>query len=201
MSFAGLSAIAIPALFKGLAMHAVLPVAAPPSAHPLAAPSVASVAPRRVARILASGLVAGTVSMLLLAWRGQRDRGEVLQAINAPSHWLFGDKALAQTAPSWRYTGWGTLIHQASSLMWATVFDRFVFQTKPQTAGQRPSVAHLAVQAAATTGVAAMVDLKLVPQRLTPGFEHHLSRGSLGWVYGSFGAGLLLGALMIRGHT
>jgi hypothetical protein len=181
-------------------MHALLPVASPLSEPPLsdAPPSVRS---RRVERVLASGLVAGTVSMLLLAWRGQRDRGEVLQAINAPSHWLFGDEALAQTTPSWRYTGWGTLIHQASSLMWATVFDRFVFQTKTQPADQRPSVAHLAVQAAATTGVAALVDLKLVPQRLTPGFEHHLSRCSLGWVYGSFGAGLLLGALMMRGRS
>jgi hypothetical protein len=169
-----------------------------PVSTPLSAPSTAS---RRLPRILASGLVAGTTSMLLLARRGQRDQhhgGGAVQTLNAPSHWIFGDRALGQAAPSWRYTGWGTLIHQASSLMWATVFDRLVFNTRRQAAAQPPSVTHLAVQAAVTTGVAALVDLRLVPHRLTPGFQHHLTRRSLGWVYGSFGVGLLLGALLMR---
>ncbi|MDI1261530.1 hypothetical protein [Aquabacterium sp.] len=42
------------------------------------------------------------------------------------------------------------------------------------------------------TAVAALADFKMVPERLTPGFEHHLSRKSLWLTYGVFAAGLAL---------
>jgi hypothetical protein len=41
-----------------------------------------------------------------------------------------------------------------------------------------------------------VVDLGLVPERLSPGFERRLSRPSTGLVYLSFGVGLALGGLL-----
>jgi len=46
--------------------------------------------------------------------------------------------------------------------------------------------------------VAALVDLRLVPERLTPGFERRLSRRSLAWTYVGFGAGLALAGLLAQ---
>jgi hypothetical protein len=42
--------------------------------------------------------------------------------------------------------------------------------------------------------IANVVDFKLTPQRLTPGFEKHLSKRSLAIVYVSFAAGLAAAA-------
>jgi len=143
-------------------------------------------------RVLTCGLIAGSLSMALMARRGQVDNGQALRALNAPSHWLYGNRALQQTLPSRRYTGWGVLIHQASSVMWATLFEQVLRQRS-----QSPSLAVLSTTAAGVTAVAALVDLRLAPHRLTPGFQHQLSARSLAQVYGAFGAGLLLGALLL----
>ncbi len=143
-------------------------------------------------RVLICGLIAGSLSLAMMARRGQVDTGHVLLPLNAPSHWLHGNPALVQTAPSRRYTVWGVVIHQASSLMWATLFDQMLRQRR-----QPPTLPALSATAAGVTAVAALVDLRLVPHRLTPGFQHHLSTRSLALVYATFGAGLLLGALLL----
>jgi hypothetical protein len=49
----------------------------------------------------------------------------------------------------------------------------------------------------ALTAAAAVVDLKLAPSRLTPGFERRSPR-SLTCVYGGFAAGLALGGALWR---
>jgi hypothetical protein len=54
------------------------------------------------------------------------------------------------------------------------------------------------VDAAAVSALAAVVDLKLVPHRLTPGFQERLSSKSLALVYGSFAAGLFAGMIALR---
>jgi hypothetical protein len=46
--------------------------------------------------------------------------------------------------------------------------------------------------------VACFVDYQLTPDRLKPGYERHLSRPSLAVVYGAFGVGLALGAMLSR---
>lgn len=149
-----------------------------------------------LSRALVSGLTAGTLSMWTLAQRGRVDGHTAVTPLNAPSHWLFGERALVQNEPSWRYTGTGTLIHEASAVMWAALFERLVSRRSGPA-----SLSTIAASAAVVTGVAAVVDLKLVPDRLTPGFEHHLSGRSLVLVYASVAAGLALGALLTRSRT
>jgi hypothetical protein len=146
-----------------------------------------------LSRALVSGLTAGTLSMWTLAQRGRSEGQSAARMLNAPSHWLFGDRALAEHAPSWRYTGTGTLIHESSAVMWALLFERLVSRRD-----RAPSLASIAASAAVVTGVAAVVDLKLVPERLTPGFEHHLSGRGLLLVYASVAAGLALSGWLMR---
>src|SRR5690606_37829396 len=109
------------------------------------------------------------------------------------SHWLWR-RALWQNEASLRYTLTGVLVHQAASLFWALLYERMAPRHEPRA----PLTA--VRDAAAVTVVAAVVDLKLVPPRLTPGFEHRLKPGSLTGVYLAFGAGLALaGVLAARG--
>ncbi len=144
------------------------------------------------ARWLAEGLVAGALSAAVLAWRSRREAGRPWGAVNAPSHWIWGERALRRDGASARYTALGLAIHQASSFFWA-VFYRVMRQRRRQ-----PTLANALGDAALLTGVAAAVDLCVVPQRLTPGFEKRLSPGSLVLVYASFAVGLGLAAAMPR---
>ena len=50
----------------------------------------------------------------------------------------------------------------------------------------------------ATSAAAAATDYTLVPKRLTPGFEHRLSRGSMVGVFAAIAGGIALGAMLLR---
>jgi hypothetical protein len=133
---------------------------------------------------LFSGTVAGALSQWAMARCGQRDIGSAAAAVNAPSHWIWGEEAIRADDASVRHTGLGTLVHWASSVLWGTVYQAV------RAARRRPTAANAIVDAVAVTGAAAFVDLRVVPHRFTPGFERRLSSGSLCIVYGCFAAGL-----------
>lgn len=133
---------------------------------------------------LAAGTLASALSGAVLAWRGRGDAGSAAAALNAPSHWLWGRDALQRNEATVRHTAVGSGVHWASAMLWGTIYELV------RSRRRRPTVTNAMTDAAAVTVVAAVVDLKLVPERLTPGFQHRLSRGSLLLVYASFAAGL-----------
>jgi hypothetical protein len=139
---------------------------------------------------VAEGCVAGALSALVLLWRGRRDNASAAAPVNAISHWVWPRQALRRNDASVKHTGGGMLIHFASSLLWAGVYRSW--RQSRRHAGPSSAV----LDAAAVAGLAALVDLKLVPPRLTPGFEHRLRPASLGWVYLSFATGLALCAVL-----
>lgn len=139
-----------------------------------------------------SGSLASLFSVIALIVRGRRDAGSAIAPLNAPSHWLFGREALQADRPSWRHTLTGLLIHQGSSMMWGVLYDQLFCKQRKNS-----NVAALAAGAVGFTAAAALVDLKLVPNRLTPGFEHRLSRKSLLITYGAFAAGLTLSGILL----
>jgi hypothetical protein len=145
---------------------------------------------------LIAGSVASLTSTVVLALRGRSDTGGALGPLNAPSHWLWGDRALAQDDASLRYTATGLLIHHASSIFWAIVQERLLHRK----AQSENSVAAVLRDAAITTALAALVDLRLVPKRLTPGFERRLSGPSLAGVYSLFAIGLAIGSSLAARH-
>lgn len=142
--------------------------------------------------VLLAGTLAATLSGSVLLWRSRRETGSPAAAVNAPSQWLWGREALRERGIDTRHTLLGTAVHWLSSCFWAVGYEWL----RRRHADDTPLSA--VRDAAAVAGVAAVTDLALVPERLTPGFEKHLSRRSLGAVYASFAAGLAVAALLTR---
>lgn len=150
------------------------------------------------------GMAANLLSAGVLVLRG-RQEATASAPLNAVSHWAFGDKSLRQNNPSARYTATGAAIHAGSSLFWSLLYDAAL--VKPLRRRRRDdddqlhAAAPLVAGAAVVAAVAAAVDLKLVPERLTPGFQHRLSASSLVMTYATFGIGLAVGGLLqLRGR-
>lgn len=180
-------------------------------------------------RALFSGSVASLSSKLLVLLRSKIEAGKAARGANDISHWVWDEHARRQKDFSWRYTATGYVIHHASSVFWATFFEAILARkylirrffeltdnkksfdpsaptpiTKPRpklesSATATPSARHIVGAAAAVATLANIVDYKFTPKRLTPGFEKHLSRGSLALVYTAFGLGLV-GAAQWRAH-
>jgi hypothetical protein len=148
---------------------------------------------RALTDALIEGSIASVTSAAALALRGHSESATRLAPLNAPSHWLWGDASLRENGPSVRYTVTGMLIHHASSIFWAIVQEVLL---QPER-GARSTTAQVLRNAAITTALAAVVDLRLAPNRLTPGFERRLSGPSLAGVYALFAVGLAVGSALI----
>lgn len=146
-------------------------------------------------QVIIKGMLPGTLASLTstgaLALRSKQETGSMFAGANAISHWLWGDKAFHRDAPTWKYTLVGYAIHHASAHFWASIFE--------QVAGKvldKRSVAPTLAASFGAAAVACFVDYKMTPQRLKPGYEERVSKGSLALVYGAFAIGLAAGALL-----
>ena len=148
---------------------------------------------RLLRRAVVSGSYASLASSAALLQRGARDSRSAIAPVNAVSHWLWKDKALVQHKASLRYSLTGYVIHHLASIFWATAYERLVFRH-----GTAPTKPQALACAATVAGVACIVDMQCTPERLTPGFEHKLSKKSLLVVYAAFGIGLALHTLLDR---
>ncbi len=143
----------------------------------------------RTGRLLLSDVLSSSLSAAMLMWRGRAETGSAAAPLNAVSHWLWPRKALQQDGASTRYTLTGTAVHFGAAALWCAAYELL------RARRRRPTVANALADAAAVTAVAAVVDLKCVPERLTPGFERRLSNPSLVIVYAAFAAGLALAGM------
>jgi hypothetical protein len=143
------------------------------------------------------GLVGGATSSLLstaaLALLGRREAGSAYAPTNAVSHWIYGDEAFHEQTPTLRHTVPGYLIHHGSATFWAVLFERLCGRLL-----DRKNPATTLGAATAASAFACFADYQLTPKRFQPGYEAHLSRPSLAVVYGVFGIGLALGAMLSR---
>lgn len=142
---------------------------------------------------LLPGALASMASAGVLAARAKKESGSGFAGVNAVSHWLWGEQAFRRNAPTWKYTLVGYAIHHGSALFWACLFE----QAAGKLLARKSTGATLAASAAATA-VACLVDFRMTPKRLRPGFENRVSRTSLALVYTAFGIGLAAGALLNR---
>lgn len=139
------------------------------------------------------GLASGLLSLGVLAWRGRKETGSAFAPVNAPSHWVWSDRALRRDDASWRYTGVGALVHQGAAVFWGVLYERFV------ASRHAPHPLHADLRdAALATAAAATVDFVMTPRRFTPGFEKRLSTRGLLWVYAGFALGVALGSRAVR---
>lgn len=143
-------------------------------------------------RGLVSGTVAGIVSTISLAILGKAELGKPAAPVNGPSQWIWGKHAPHENRFTLRYTVLGHLVHHASSVFWAVLYERLRQRLWKE---QNPP----AMAPALLTAVAAYtMDFHVVPPRLTPGFERRLSKRSILLAYGSFALGLAMVALADR---
>jgi len=161
--------------------------------------------PAWLRRVLASGSTASALSAAVVAERSRRETGAALAGINAVSHWLHGPRAYAVDGASVRHTALGALIHHLSSYVWAALYELAMANVVRSPPGSdepvrgAPTTADLVAGAALVTAVAAWTDLRVVPPRLSPGFEHRLRPASVALVYAAFACGLACSGLASRG--
>ena len=147
---------------------------------------------RDVNRAFVRGTGASLASLLALIGCSRRETGSGLAAVNAISHWAFGDDDARRDGFSWKHTITGALTQQAASVFWALVFERLLASRR-----RSPAIARLAGEAAAMSAVAMTVDYTITPRRLTPGYELRISKSSMLAVYVAFAAGLVAGSLLL----
>jgi hypothetical protein len=145
-------------------------------------------------KALEEGLVAGSVASvasaaaLVVAGRYEGSRGAA--PLNAISHWVWDHPAFREDRPNLRHTVLGYLVHHAASVFWGVLHAR-AWGSRREAKQAGPALAG----AAAAAALACFVDQRMTPERLTPGFEHRLSRKALAGVYISFALGLALGSM------
>lgn len=160
-------------------------------AHPVKTPS------QSIRQIIHDGLVSGSIasiaSSISLSILGKAELGDSAAPMNGPSQWLWGRHAPYQNRFTLRYTIVGYVIHHAASVFWAIWYERLRRRFAPAR-----TVTAVLAPAVIATAAAYTVDFHFTPKRLTPGFEHRLSKPSLLIVYGTFALGLAAAALVGR---
>ena len=73
--------------------------------------------------VLTAGSLASALSMAVMACGSRRDTGSAVAAVNAPSHWFWGERALRRNEASWRFTLLGAATHHASAVFWAVFYE------------------------------------------------------------------------------
>lgn len=137
------------------------------------------------------GLLGGTAATATVAMRCRRDGGSGWAPINATSHVLYGPRAAHASGATWAQTVPGLIINLGAGLWWALVFET-LFGRQIERRG-----ATGAVLGGATTGALAyLLDYRLLPRRLSPGWELSVSRRSVGMGLAALGAGLAVGAML-----
>jgi len=151
----------------------------------------------QLGRAIVAGTAASLASTLVVAWRSSRETGSAWAGINAISHWVFGRRAYGVDDRSPLHSSLGLLIHQASSLFWGLLYDALLGNVRSNRRGETvaaertgPTASDAIAAAAIVSALAAFTDFRLTPPRLTPGFEHRLSRGSVALVYVAVACGL-----------
>lgn len=136
--------------------------------------------------------IAGAAVLGSIAIAGKRDSGSALAPINASSHVLWGDQAARVERATLRHTVPGVAINLGAAFWWALVC-RVLFG---RAANRHPGTAVAA--GTGTVALAYLLDYKLLPKRLTPGWELRISNRSLFTTLAVMGVGLGVGAVLAK---
>jgi hypothetical protein len=136
-------------------------------------------------RALVSGALAAAAVTLVASLATRRATGSSAAALNATSHFLWGERAARQDRYSTKYTAIGFVANLGASVFWALFYEALRQR-------RRRGAARALRDGALVSGLAYVVDYHVVPKRLTPGFELRLSRAALSAVYAALALGLSL---------
>jgi hypothetical protein len=139
-----------------------------------------------------SGALAGAATIGALMLRAKAEGRDPLQPINATSHWLHGPEAGRVAEADMAHTGIGAATNVGAAFFWALPFSGWLLRER------RRSVPAVVAGAAATAGIAALVDYGLVPRRMRPGWEHAVSERSVAAGFAGLALGLAAGGLLAQ---
>jgi hypothetical protein len=134
-------------------------------------------------RALISGTLAAAAVTLVASFAARRATGSSAAALNATSHFLWGERAGRQNAYSVKYTGTGFLANYGASIFWAVFYEALA-------GGKRRTAVRALRDGALISAAAYVTDYHVVPKRLTPGFEMRVPRAALVCVYAALAFGL-----------
>lgn len=144
-------------------------------------------------QVLVAGAVVCVATLAIAALRGRADSGSAIAPINATSHLIFGPEASAVEVADVKHTLLGVIINAGASVFWAAIhrqlFDR---------GGDRGGLGTSMLGGAAVAALAYLVDYKLIPKRLTPGWEHRVSGRSLSMIFAAMALSLPVRRLIER---
>jgi len=134
------------------------------------------------------GIVAAAATLGVLVGFGAA-QGAWLQPLNAVAHLVVGSRAFVMDEFDPAVTTIALAIHVVSIVLWATLFT---------VVADRLRGWWVAVAAAVLAGAAYLVDQRLTPAHLAPGFERTLSTPETIAVYVVFAAALVVGVHYAR---
>ncbi len=137
-----------------------------------------------------SGTIASIVTTVALALLARSEGKSIFQPTNATSHWLHGAGAGRVRVADVSHTLLGYCTHHLSAIFWALPFEAWL------GAGRSKDPATALRKAALTAALAALIDYRWVPKRLTPGWETVLSKRSVGATFAAMAIGLAVGGMM-----
>jgi hypothetical protein len=123
---------------------------------------------------------------------GAREKRQPIAPVNAVSHIAWGDEAYEQLAPSVKYSFTGLALNAAAMVSWAVALEVLLGRFA------RRDATSAVASGAAISALAYVVDYHVVPERLMPGFEKHLSNRSLFAIYVVLALSLAGGVLASR---
>jgi hypothetical protein len=132
---------------------------------------------------LVSGTVAAAAITLVASFAARRTTGSAVSALNATSHFLWGERAARKEGYSLKYSATGFVANYGASIFWALFYEAL-------GGGRRRRPARALADAALVSAAAYITDYHLVPRRLTPGFELRIPPGALAAVYAALALGL-----------
>ena len=147
-----------------------------------------------IRRALLSGTLAAGAVTLAASFAARRATGSAAAALNATSHFLWGERAGRQDDYSLKYTATGLAANYGASVFWA-LFYELLAQGRPR------SRARALRDGALVSAAAYVVDYHVVPRRLTPGFEMRIAPKALALVYAALGLGLSARDLLSSGRA
>lgn len=134
-------------------------------------------------RAFVSGTIAAAAVTLVASLASRRITGSSASALNATSHFAWGERAGAHDEYSLKYTGIGAVANYGAAVFWAMFYEL--------TAGRKGRTRMRAVRDGTLVSAAAYVtDYHIVPKRLTPGFELRLPGPALACIYAALAFGL-----------
>lgn len=141
-----------------------------------------------LAGTFAKSQIAGAVTTGAVALCGWFEDEDAISPVNDISHIVWGDKAFEQGDLSLKYTGTGVLLNQTAIASWAVLHSLFFGRAQRRGETEKSLLGGILVSV-----LAYIVDYHLVPPRLKPGFERHLTPRSLIVIYAALALALGLG--------